>query len=1142
MQSVAKAQSIVPAADGTGTAVTQNEQTFDINEGSLSADGENLFHSFDSFQPTAEETVNFLAGGSVQNIFARISDSQLAIIHGRLQVSGSAANLFLLNPAGIIFGENATLNLPAGFTATTADSIQFENGWAGTSDSTYAALTGKPQAFAFLNQQPGVIVNEGNLTLPPQQHLTLLGGTVVNTGSLRTAGGEITLAAIPGERIVRIEQSNQLLSLEISERALQGLADQSSVTLSSETGLSPLHLPALLTRSGRKQVSRIVANDDGTVSLLGSPLAIEAPPGTAIVSGTADVSNVKPSPPRASQERQQTGGTVSVLGDRISVLDARIDASGREGGGRIIIGGDYQGTGDLPRATHTFVGGDVAIAANAENKGKGGEVIVWSDDTTQYLGEISATGGTENGAGGFVEVSGKRNLSFLGEVDLSAANGAFGTLLIDPNNIRIVNGDGGSNDRRILDGEVFAQEGADRFIFSENALESLAGSANITLQANNNITLEDLADDALTFAPGSGSITWTADADKDGAGNIMMLDTSDTISASGRAIQFSGNRLSLGSISTTAPQNSGSITLQASDTIGVSKLDTHSDKASGGAIRLTAQSDITTGSISTEGIQNSGNVTIASADGDISTGDILTEALNGVRGNLTLSTPASLSTGDITASGLNFNDMELSNLEGQLDSQKPSISSERSSRDRERGATGDDAGSLLRRDDRAVRSSDRPPSRSRSFRGRQIPVQRAVLGGVKASTAVVEAESQRVEAFSNYFGRDLAATELTPAEIQQLLTTVQAQTESRSVVVYIKAPDSDIETGESSDLELLIFTAAGDPIQLQLPDVSRDDLFQTIAEFRSTLISSAKRQSTSYLSSAQQLYQWLIQPIEDELGSEAIDTILFSMDSGLRTIPIAALHDGEQFVIEKYSVGMVPSLGLMDTDYVPLADAQVLAMGASAFESLAPLPAVPAELNTIEQLWPSQSFLNETFTRTNLVEQQRRQPSQIIHLATHAEFNPGDVDNSYIQLWNERLLLGDIHTLGLDYSTVSLLVLSACRTALGDPEAEMGFAGLAVAAGVKSTLASLWSVSDVGTLALMSEFYEQLRDSQVKVEALRAAQLAMLNGDTRIDRGQLRSSRTNSLTPLPPALYSTESVSLSHPFYWSGFTMIGSPW
>ncbi|MEM9484763.1 MAG: CHAT domain-containing protein, partial [Cyanobacteria bacterium P01_F01_bin.116] len=340
-------------------------------------------------------------------------------------------------------------------------------------------------------------------------------------------------------------------------------------------------------------------------------------------------------------------------------------------------------------------------------------------------------------------------------------------------------------------------------------------------------------------------------------------------------------------------------------------------------------------------------------------------------------------------------------------------------------------------------------------------------------------------------------------------------------------------------LELLIFRSTGKPVSLVIPGVTQADLSHTVEQFRRALIASSRVGSSRYLPTAQTLYQWLIKPIEEELGAEAIDTILFSMDSGLRTVPIAALHDGEQFLIEKYSVGMIPSLGLMDPHYQPLESAHVLAMGASSFESLQPLPAVPAEIETIHHLWPGNKFLNETFTQQNLINQQRQAPAQIIHLATHAEFKAGNAEDSYIQLWDKQLKLSDIHTLGWDRPTVDLLVLSACRTALGDTNAEMGFAGLAVAAGVKSALASLWTVSDVGTLALMSEFYHQLMVTPVKSDALRAAQLAMLSGKTRLQENELPISDSQLPAELRENL---EYLDLSHPYYWAGFTLIGSPW
>jgi CHAT domain-containing protein len=123
---------------------------------------------------------------------------------------------------------------------------------------------------------------------------------------------------------------------------------------------------------------------------------------------------------------------------------------------------------------------------------------------------------------------------------------------------------------------------------------------------------------------------------------------------------------------------------------------------------------------------------------------------------------------------------------------------------------------------------------------------------------------------------------------------------------------------------------------------------------------------------------------------------------------------------------------------------------------------------------------------------------------------------------------------------VELLALSACRTALGNQQAELGFAGLAVLAGAKSALASLWSVNDQGTLALMTDFYQQLDQAPIKAEALRRTQVAMLKGQVRLEGSKLRIS--DKEIPLPPELVQARNQTLEHPYYWSGFTMIGNPW
>lgn len=166
----------------------------------------------------------------------------------------------------------------------------------------------------------------------------------------------------------------------------------------------------------------------------------------------------------------------------------------------------------------------------------------------------------------------------------------------------------------------------------------------------------------------------------------------------------------------------------------------------------------------------------------------------------------------------------------------------------------------------------------------------------------------------------------------------------------------------------------------------------------------------------------------------------------------------------------------------------------------------------------------------------------MVHLATHAVFESGDTDSSYIQLWEQRLFLNDMQALDLSASEVGLMILSACSTALGDRASEYGFAGFAVSAGSQSALASLWPVSDEGTLGFMAQFYEQLRQSSTRAEALRAAQIRMLKGEVGIVDGMVYLEGGDRILTDLPELAESGQWDFSHPFYWSAFTMIGNPW
>lgn len=291
----------------------------------------------------------------------------------------------------------------------------------------------------------------------------------------------------------------------------------------------------------------------------------------------------------------------------------------------------------------------------------------------------------------------------------------------------------------------------------------------------------------------------------------------------------------------------------------------------------------------------------------------------------------------------------------------------------------------------------------------------------------------------------------------------------------------------------------------------------------------------------------MIAPIEPELQANGIETLIVSADTHLRSIPLAALHDGKQFLIEKYSLALIPSFGLTDIRRGDdLRRTNLLAMGiAKKTEDQVPLPAAAVEISAlIQNLWTKQGkgFLDEDSTLERLKSLTQQQRYGIIHLATHAEFQKGDRKNSYIQFWGGKLRFNQLWQFTQESGwgknpKVEMLVLSACRTALGDTQAELGFAGLAFQAGVKTVIGSLWYVSDTGSLVLMSEFYSQLKVAPTRSEALRQAQIAMLQGKVYVEDGQLKLS--DRQIPLPNEIV-INGIKLSHPYFWSAYTLVGN--
>ncbi|MDF5720192.1 MAG: filamentous hemagglutinin N-terminal domain-containing protein [Rhizonema sp. PD37] len=335
--------------------------------------GRNLFHSFQEFSVPTGTTAHFNNAQQIQNIISRVTGSSISNIDGLIRANGKA-NLFMLNPNGIIFGRNAALNIGGSFTATTANSLKFADGSVFSSNpkQSSALLTiSVPIGLQINNNLTGSINNAGNLAVNEGQNLSLIGTNVTNNGQLSATGGQVTLAAVPqGE--ASIKETGQIL----------GWLD---------------YIPQ------------------------GSDV------GTAIISGKIDASNPKP---------QKTGGRVLIVGDRVGLLDSVINVSGDALGGKVVVGGD-QSRG-IPLASATYISPTTIINADALTRGNGGQITVNSTQSTRVYGSLSARGGRVAGNGGLIETSGGKFLDVAGiRIDASATNGLGGTWLLDPRNITL---------------------------------------------------------------------------------------------------------------------------------------------------------------------------------------------------------------------------------------------------------------------------------------------------------------------------------------------------------------------------------------------------------------------------------------------------------------------------------------------------------------------------------------------------------------------------------------------------------------------------------------------------------------------------------------------------------------------------------
>ncbi|NJP20430.1 MAG: CHAT domain-containing protein [Hydrococcus sp. CRU_1_1] len=354
-------------------------------------------------------------------------------------------------------------------------------------------------------------------------------------------------------------------------------------------------------------------------------------------------------------------------------------------------------------------------------------------------------------------------------------------------------------------------------------------------------------------------------------------------------------------------------------------------------------------------------------------------------------------------------------------------------------------------------------------------------------------EALQLAQLDNFF-RD-ACLDTKPVQIDQL-------DPSAAIVYTIILPDR-LET---------ITAIPEQPLRHYTTNLSQKKIEQTTFSANSTI--------QSYwlpvdLEPLQQLYDWLIRPIEGDLAANQIQTLVFIQDGVLRDIPPAVFHDGKNYLIEKHNIAIAPSLQLIDPQPFAIRNRELLLAGLTeARQGFIALPGVKLELESIEAQFPAELLLDKSFTEANFDKTVTTSPYEIVHIATHGQFS-SEAENTFILTWDGRITIDEFNNLlrgdKQQIRPIELLVLSACQTAIGDKQATLGLAGMAVRAGARSTIATLWDVNDISTTQLMTYFYQKLSDNLPKAEALRHSQQKIL-----------------------------QEPSFSHPYYWSGFILVGN--
>ena len=422
----------------------------------------NAIINWQGFSIDSAEVTRFIQPSATSAVLNRVTGSDPSTILGQLLSNG---RVFLVNPHGIVFGEGAVVDT-AGLVASTL----------GIGDADF--LAGRYRFNA--GPDAGDITNRG-LIEAGADGVFLLAPNIENSGIIRTDGGDLVLAAGRTVTLTSLDLDGVQVEVQAPEDEVLNLGD-----LIAERGAVGAFAGSIR-NSGTVEANAVTVDDDGTIRLVaqgditleeGSRVAAEGPSGGEVhiesETGTTWVSGEVSA--RGSEGR---GGTIRLLGHQVGLDGAEVDASGPEGGGEVLVGGDESGEGSVPTADSTYVSSDSTVSADALDDGDGGKVVVFAEGFANILGRLSARGGPNGGDGGFVETSGRESFVILHTPDTTAPNGEGGHWLIDPNNIEIVPGTGADN---ISDTNPFTSTDDAAQIGIDLIIAALSGGQTVTVQ------------------------------------------------------------------------------------------------------------------------------------------------------------------------------------------------------------------------------------------------------------------------------------------------------------------------------------------------------------------------------------------------------------------------------------------------------------------------------------------------------------------------------------------------------------------------------------------------------------------------------------------------------------------------------------